>query len=208
MGAVRAELVGERDRFLRRVVGQAEHDEIDRRHHVALAGGRVLALVGVDALARAISGTAASRSRMPRPVVPASPSMKIDFRFWLIRTPDGCESEDFVGFRHKKTALWARFADGRAQAERHRGRAGAAVDGATSGSRHVIMTLDMMEGGPAVNSRCRTLRSRGAERGEPLSIRGDRRCSGQSPSMTARDDQGLESLARMRLASQFRPLAP
>ena len=44
----RAKLAGERHRFLRRVVGQAQDHEIDAGHEVAL-GARVLALVGVDA---------------------------------------------------------------------------------------------------------------------------------------------------------------
>ena len=47
--ARRAELVGNADRFLRRIVGQAEDDQIDLRHHVA-ARGRILALVLSDTL--------------------------------------------------------------------------------------------------------------------------------------------------------------
>ena len=55
-----------------------------------------------------------------------------------------------VGFRHKKTALGARSRTVGLQAERHRGRAGAAVTGRRR-DRFVVMSVDMMEAGRAVN---------------------------------------------------------
>ena len=47
--AVRAQLVDQRHGLLGRIVGQAEHDQVDLAHQ-ARAGGGVLALVGGDAL--------------------------------------------------------------------------------------------------------------------------------------------------------------
>ena len=75
-GAVVAERVGERHRLLGGVVGQAQHDEVDVGQH-RLAGGRVLALAPGSMLFTSTPGSRASRSRISRPVVPASPSMKI-----------------------------------------------------------------------------------------------------------------------------------
>ena len=69
-----AQAVGQRHRLARRIVRQAEHDQIDlapscraaRPGSLRRSAGRLLS---------STSGSARSRSRMPRPVVPASPSM-------------------------------------------------------------------------------------------------------------------------------------
>ncbi len=83
-GAGIAEIGDERRRLLRRRVGQAENGEIDRcRADAAFAAGFLRSSAAVRA--SSISGMAASRAWMPRPVVPDWPSMKI--RAPMIRQP-------------------------------------------------------------------------------------------------------------------------
>ena len=67
-----AQAVGERRRFARRIIGQAEDDEVHLRHHVAPRGG-IAAAIGGQALqldvgqrAQAIADAQASGSRLHR----------------------------------------------------------------------------------------------------------------------------------------------
>jgi hypothetical protein len=74
--------------------------------------------------------------------------------------------KSLAGFRHKKTALVARSRAFGQSAERHRGRAEAAGNGRRRVG-NVVMEVDMMERGRAVN----WARDLIVSRGEPLSCK-------------------------------------
>ena len=80
---------------LRRVVRQAEDGEIDAGADIGL-GGRVLALFGAIETS-STSARPASFSRICRPVVPASPSMKIFLCASVMLDPRGGEAVSAKG---------------------------------------------------------------------------------------------------------------